>query len=143
MPNVLRSLSHTLAALTANGGAFRAAWERAALDSAAGARWQGEWRSQVNGHHGALRCVLRQVAAAEFEANFHARYARFLRVCYTTRLRATPFGDGWRLEGESDLGGLAGGVYTYRGELGRDRFTCSYHCLYDHGVFDLQPVGKS
>ncbi len=136
MSNPWRSLSHTLAALTTNGGAFRAAWEKAA----AAERWQGEWRSEVNGHHGALRCVLRQKSEALFEAWFHARYARWLRVCYQTTLQAAPAPEGWTLQGETHLGALAGGVYTYRGSLAGRQLHCVYECRYDRGTFNLAHV---
>lgn len=136
MSNFWRSLSHTLAALTANCGEFGDCWEKAAATE----RWQGEWRSEVNGHRGALRCVLRQSGPAVFEAWFHARYARWLRVCYHATLQATPSPDGWRLEGGTDLGALAGGVYTYEGELTRSGLRCVYACRYDRGTFDLTPV---
>lgn len=75
-----------------------------------------------------------------FEAKFHARYAKCLRVCYTTQLKATAIENGFHLEGEADLGGLAGGVYTYRGELMGERLNCTYACKYDKGVFELKRV---
>jgi hypothetical protein len=136
VPNLLRGISHTLAALTANGGDFRRAWAGAG----AGERWMGEWRSEANGHHGALRCVLRPGAEGGFDAMFHARYARCLRVCYGVRLKSMSGGSGHRLEGEADLGALAGGIYKYRGELADEKLICSYECRYDHGVFELKPV---
>ena len=140
MPNLLRSLGHTLAALTTNGRQFNAAWTRAGDDPVQCRRWLGEWRSQTNGHHGALRCVLRRLSDSEYDAFFHARYGGFLRVCYRVRLHALPGSDRGQLEGEADLGALAGGVYTYRGDLQKDRLTCSYACRYDQGEFQLQLV---
>ena len=137
MAHPWRNLRHTLAALTANCGDFNAAWDRAAA-AAGQERWEGEWRSEVNAHHGALRCLLQQVDEAGFQAFFHARYARWLRVCYRTSLKAQRAGGGWRLEGQADLGALAGGVYVYRGELTAGKLLCSYECSYDRGVFDLR-----
>ena len=137
---MLRNLSHTLAALTGNCGDFRAAWEQADGSPEKGERWTGEWISQENGHRGALRCVLRRREGGDFEAMFHARYARFLRVCYTVALHGARVGEAWRLEGEADLGGLAGGVYTYRGELAGATMTCAYACRYDRGIFELRAV---
>jgi hypothetical protein len=137
VPNLLRNVGHTLAALTANCGDFHRAWELAAHDPSRGERWTGEWRSQTNGHHGELLCLLRRLSSGGFEAMFHARYAKYLRVCYTAPLKAVPQNEGFRLEGEADIGSLAGGVYTYRGELVGDKLTCAYECRYDRGVFEL------
>jgi len=139
VPNILRSAGHTLAALTANCGDFHRAWERA-LVAGDSERWIGEWRSHANGHHGELRCVLRRLPGGVFEARFLARYGGFLRVCYLTPLKATAAGTGFQLEGQSDLGALAGGVYTYRGELSDSKLTCTYECSYDRGVFELKPA---
>jgi hypothetical protein len=137
VPNLLRGINHTLAALTSNGGAFHAAWREAAP----GERWAGEWRSQANGHHGALRCVLRRRENGKWDAWFHARYARFLRVCYEVELAAPADGARFLLAGASDLGALAGGVYQYEGELSGDRLHCTYRCRYDHGAFSLARSG--
>src|ERR1041385_5899115 len=84
MINIFRGLGHALAALTTNCSEFRKTWERAeGIES----RWRGEWRSEVNGHHGALRCVLTRIDQETFSANFHARYSKLLRVCYSVQLR--------------------------------------------------------
>ncbi|HTL56525.1 MAG TPA: hypothetical protein VL361_12650 [Candidatus Limnocylindrales bacterium] len=104
------------------------------------ARWQGEWQSQASGHHGELRCILRRKAMAEWEAQFHATYARWLRVAYGVLLHTKQSDGRLRLQGAADLGSLAGGLYEYDGELKPDLFECHYRCKYDHGTFRLKPL---
>ena len=101
-------------------------------------RWKGDWLSDVNGHTGALRCLVR--AADEpgvYEARFHATYAGWLTFESTVLLRAVPHGDGWTLEGSEDLGWLAGGVFRYRGLAHPESFYCRYRSGSDEGVFRM------
>lgn len=49
-------------------------------------------------------------------------------------------GDSLPLKGEADLGMLAGGIYTYEGQLNSERFECTYRCKYDHETFHLKPL---
>jgi len=44
------------------------------------------------------------------------------------------------LEGQADLGKLAGGIYQYKGEAGETAFNCTYRCAFDHGRFQLKPL---
>src|ERR1043165_5727762 len=108
MTNIFQGVGHALASLTTNCSAFGKAWESAKEGEN---RWRGEWRSEVNGHHGALRCVLARIDNKTLSADFHARYSKFLRVCYSVQLTVKQSGEVLRLEGESDLGSLAGGIY--------------------------------
>ena len=136
-----RSLGHTLAALTTNCPDFERAWNSAeqaeSSGSALAGRWEGEWVSEANGHRGALRCVLSERGEGRYEARFHARYAKVLRVCYAIELGGTPSANGVRLKGHADLGRLAGGIYEYEGEVTANRLVCTYRCRYDHGTFRL------
>lgn len=140
MPNVFRELAHALAALTTNCAQFHEAWDKARSANGVEGRWRGEWRSEVNGHHGPIDCVLAASGEYLIAASFHAEYSKVLRVCYTVQLQAERVGDGFRLRGEADLGRLAGGVYSYEGELSTMQLLCRYRCRYDHGMFDLKPV---
>jgi hypothetical protein len=142
--NLVRSVSHLLAAVFNDRSAFDRLWResetRGGQADEYAVRWQGEWISEVNQHHGDLRCLLRRNGPTQMEARFSAVFARWLRVCYTALLTADASGDALRLKGESDLGMLAGGIYQYEGELNRDRFECTYRCKYDHGTFRLKPL---
>jgi hypothetical protein len=139
--SALRSLGHTLAALTTNSADFKRAWAQAENDGRAGGgiagRWAGEWISEENGHRGALRCALVRLDGGRYRASFHARYAKWLRVCYSIELHASSAGERMQLEGDADLGRLAGGLYHYEGETDGRHWACTYHCRYDHGRFSL------
>ncbi len=141
MSNILRGISHTLAAVTSNCSEFEQAW-RNSHRSAEESHWLGEWRSDVNRHHGALRCLLKTVAANEFRAYVRARYGKIMRVCYTVDLRFEKVAEQIQLVGEADLGELAGGIYRYEGTLTAATFECRYECKYDRGAFSLRQVNK-
>ncbi len=134
---MFRNVSHVLAALFNNRAEFHRRWEAAPARPANGleGRWRGEWISQANGHHGALKCLLTKTASGEYEAMFHAVYAGFLAVAYPVALHGQPSGGKLKLAGKADLGKLAGGVYHYEGETDENAFNCAYRCAYDHGPF--------
>lgn len=139
---ILRNVSHVLAALFNNRADFQRRWNEAAAhpktNSGWEGRWQGEWVSEANGHRGALKCLLTKTESGEYQATFHAVYARFLRVCYSVPLHARQIGGRLKLEGQADLGQLAGGIYHYEGEADEKAFNCTYRCAYDHGTFHLK-----
>jgi hypothetical protein len=140
---LVRSISHTLAALLSGSTAFRSEWKRCGVVSRSSGiegRWQGEWVSEVNGHHGGLRGVVSKSDAAHYCGIFHATYAKFLRVSYVVSLSGREQDGRVELEGEADLGRLAGGVYHYAGKATSDEFNCSYDCKYDHGSFRMNRV---
>jgi hypothetical protein len=143
---LIRAISHVLAAVFNDASDFNRRW--AANDSRPGTdyglpgRWEGEWISETNGHHGALRCLLTQNKPTEYAATFYAVYAGMLRVCYTVPLLGQRNGESLKLEGDADLGGLAGGIYRYAGEATPGRFRCTYECKYDRGTFEMSPAPR-
>jgi len=134
---LLRNISHLLAALFNDRAAFQRRWDHPPPDRGLEGRWQGEWISEANGHRGALKCLLTKTAPEKYEAAFHAVYAGFLRVAYVVELHGRQSGAALQLEGEADLGRLAGGIYHYKGEAAESAFNCTYRCAYDHGTFHL------
>ena len=142
-----RKISHLLAALVNNASDFKRRWnQQMPLPSAANGlqgRWEGEWISEANGHRGALRCLLVRAEAGDYKATFHAVYAKILRVCYTVPLHGQWSDGKLKLEGEADIGALAGGIYRYQGEAGEKEFICTYSCKYDHGTFRMKPAPQN
>jgi len=145
--NLLRSASHLLAAMFNDRSHFERAWRQyvaqADRSTTFAGPWQGEGVSAVNGHHGELRCLLSEAGPGHLKAHFCATYSRFLRVAYTVGLNAKQTDRGYRLNREADLGPLAGGLYSYNGELTQAAFECAYQCKYDHGAFHLKPFASA
>jgi hypothetical protein len=141
--SLIRSVSHTLAALFNSSADFRREWKRYDAASRGGGiegRWQGEWISEVNGHHGELKGAITKSPPAGYKSVFQATFSKILHVCYEVVLSAREQEDAVELEGQADLGRLAGGVYRYKGRASPERFDCSYECKYDHGTFRMKRV---
>ncbi|MFN7140238.1 MAG: hypothetical protein ACK4UN_12960 [Limisphaerales bacterium] len=100
-------------------------------------RWEGTWLSDVNGHNGKLRCIMKPLPDGSYEARFHAKYARIFSFGYTAHLTGTHENDTFRFLGEADLGRLAGGVYSYNGEANHTNFFSTYNSRYDNGTFRM------
>ena len=52
-------------------------------------------------------------------------------------LELQPHDVGWELNGEANLGKLAGGAYYYEGRISPTNFVALYRSPADHGVFEL------
>ena len=101
-------------------------------------RWEGEWLSAKNGHHGKLRCLLGEDSSStQFRAHFRATYASVLHFSYAAALTGAVTNGVVQFTGESDLGKLRGGVYKYSGSANATHFSCTYESKYDHGTFQM------
>lgn len=142
IPAVLLSLVFIVAS---GCSSFNRGWKKAAsaptpTDSIAG-RWEGTWRSDVNGHNGGLRCLMTPSTNGLFSARFHATYKLwFLPVSgsYTVPLSARANGGQWEFVGDADLGWYAGGHYRYRGNASDTNFFSTYDSKHDRGVFEMR-----
>jgi hypothetical protein len=99
--------------------------------------WEGQWISDVNGHHGRLRCLVSSKGEGKYDAVFQAKYKHFLTFSYTVPMEARRRASSWLFHGEADLGKLAGGVYTYEGAATATNFFSTYDNRYDHGKFEM------
>lgn len=101
--------------------------------------WEGRWVSDVNGHQGKLRCILKPGTNDMFQARFHATYAKVMTFGYTVPLRMTPdtTAGAFQFQGEANLGKLAGGIYTYSGKVTPRELNSTYSSARDHGRFEL------
>lgn len=119
---------------------FSREWKKAGRNSTTArgleGRWEGQWVSEVNGHHGSLRCIVRKDEDV-YQARFRAKYRKILSFGYTVPLKAEPAENGYRFRGEANLGSLAGGVYHYDGHADATNFFSTYSCKYDHGTFQM------
>jgi len=127
--------------LLAGCSSFQRDWKRAAkLDASTTGitgRWEGQWLSAVNGHHGKLRCLLSQEPDGHYAARFRATYLHILSFSYTVALEVNSNDVAWVISGEEDLGAAAGGLYQYQGTVTETNFHATYQNKYDHGVFEM------
>jgi len=121
-------------------GSFNREWKKNGpkLDGRSGleGRWEGRWISEVNGHHGRLRCIVSRDSDV-YHARFHAKYMKILSFGYTIPLKAEAASDRHKFRGEADLG-VMGGVYSYEGHADATNFFSTYSSKYDHGTFQMQ-----
>jgi len=140
--NRLPNLAAIVALLLFCGGcSFNRAWNQAGRnptpDSIEG-RWEGRWLSDVNGHTGRLRCVLRRSGPTNtYTAYFRATYWKILRYSYQADFPFEPRDGAWDFKGDENLGWLAGGRYHYEGHVSPTNFHSTYRCKYDHGTFEM------
>ena len=127
--------------LGSSGCSFSHEWKQAAKFSSPVSelegRWQGVWVSEVNGHTGALRCLMTRKDDGRYRARFHATYAKVFTFGYTVLLTTQVTNHTARFQGEENLGWLAGGVYRYEGHADGTNCLATYSCKYDHGTFRL------
>ena len=144
-PMALILVSLFLVMLGSGCSSFNREWRAAAPIPPAGmeGRWLGTWRSDVNGHNGKLRCLVRRTEAGQFEARFHAKYKRILSFGYTVGLTVQEESGSWKFAGEADLGWMAGGAYQYEGQASTTNFLSAYRCASDHGLFQMTRPGPN
>ena len=99
--------------------------------------WSGTWASHHSSHNGKLRAQVTRVDAYHYRAEFRATFFKVMCYKYTVVLNATPQGDHWILQGQKDLGRLAGGMYHYSAYANACHFSANYKSCKDHGVFDM------
>jgi hypothetical protein len=103
-------------------------------------RWEGTWRSEVNGHNDQLRCLMTPLTNGLHAARFHAKYKKGIfrfSFGYSVPLQVRRANDVFRFEGEADLGWLAGGIYRCKGSATATNFFSTYRSKYDHGTFQM------
>jgi len=120
---------------------FNREWKKVSQNHNPGSRlegrWEGKWISDVNHHHGRLRCIASKDGDV-YRARFHAKYLKILSFGYTIPLKAEAANNGYKFRGDADLGSFAGGVYHYEGHADATNFFSTYASKYDHGTFQMQ-----
>jgi len=124
------------------GCTFNRDWKRAAAyprgTNDITGQWTGEWRSEANGHHGTLRCIITPNSPNAYMGRFRARFWKIFAAGYTVPLNVTNIDGRFILSGSADLGFLGGGVYTYEGSADHANFQSSYRSKRDHGQFIMR-----
>jgi hypothetical protein len=116
---------------------WRAAAKAVPAPNSIEGRWEGEWRSEQNGHHGMLRAVVTKASTNTYRAHYKATYKSILHFSYVATLHGAETNGVVTLEGDADLGKLAGGVYTYKGTANSAKFESTYKSKYDHGQYEM------
>ena len=121
------------------GIGFQAKWARAGkapTDGLSG-RWTGIWKSDVNGHHGTLKCVVSAPdTAGKREFFYRATWLSILSASFKTEKSVMKKGDKFEFEGSKDLG-VMGGEFRCIGSATPEKFSARYESFYDHGKFEL------
>ncbi len=106
--------------------------------------YDGEWRSNANGHHGRLRMILTRDKNAKdtYTARFKANWGNAFTFEYQVPLKFKKVKKVLHCSGGADLGILAGGKYEYRGKVTHSRapekLVAVYNSTNDHGLFTLK-----
>lgn len=120
---------------------FNHDWSKAAKDPAPPidiqGRWEGTWKSDANGHHDVLRCVIVKKDETNYLARFHAKYGKALSFGYRVPLTVLETNGAITFSGNANLGWLAGGLYHYEGHANLTNFFSTYSCKHDKGTFQM------
>lgn len=88
--------------------------------------WIGEWRSEANGHHGPLWCMVSEAGSGQYDFRYRAGWGQLQFGDYTHRVNATPAGDGsLPFSGSLDLPGGVG-VHEVKGVLKPNSFDARF-----------------
>lgn len=128
---------------------FRKDWQNALASKAPApgsieGPWEGTWLSHVNGHKGRLRCLVgpEKTAAGERDFRYRATWKGFLSATFPSVHQVRKTNDGFKFSGEHRMADWAGGLYHYEGSVKNGRFSATYRCELDHGVFELSRPGR-
>jgi hypothetical protein len=135
---VAAALALSLASCTGFPRGWSAAKRTPPPDPVSGA-WIGTWKSDVNGHHGGLRCVAARTDAQTWHFRYRASWAKVLCAGFSMNAAVKPLGrDSFRVTGSRDLGKLFGGVFSCNGTVSGDRFSARYDSVHDRGSMELR-----
>lgn len=129
-----------------SGPGFAKSWRQAkSIPTASGVEgaWEGQWKSDSNGHQGRLQCVVAAPTTPNQPHSFHYRatWMRILSGSYRAKHQLTDKGpDRWSFVGTHQMPTWAGGLYHYDGVIREDTFTANYRCDIDHGIFTMKRV---
>lgn len=127
--------------------AFNREWKAAVkADPKAGVEgaWAGTWKSEANGHHGKLRCIVGPAKNSRGDRDFHyhATWMGILSGAYRSTHQVTPTPSGATFQGQHQMPAWAGGLYTYKGTIKGGDFHATYECAKDHGAYALKRVQR-
>jgi hypothetical protein len=99
-------------------------------------RWDGEWRSAGNGHHGRLRAVVTPSGDHRYQVRYRASFLGIFHFGYRMDLGVTPAGEGGcEFGGQASLGWW--GIYQCTGRADGTNFVARYATKNDYGIFEF------
>lgn len=124
---------------------FKRQWEAAGKQAAkAGVegRWEGTWKSEVNGHHGSLRAIVGPALNPEGDHcfHYHATWKGWLQGAYQATHRVTKGRAIHSFSGQHQMPKIYGGAYTYSGRISGDEFSACYQSAKDKGTYQMRRV---
>ena len=99
--------------------------------------WEGTWESETSGRHGKLRAIITRQDADSYDVEIRTKYARILPVHFEVPVEVHDQGGFHLMQGEADLGWMAGGVFTYTGQSDPREFVCTYREGTDQGIIRM------
>lgn len=144
MNSISRAAGSLLIALTlcSCGAGFRKEWNQAKADGGINGRWSGAWKSDVNGHQGFLRCVVKNGPSENTKIFvYRAGWMKILATTVKTEKAVKKTADGWIFSGRKDLGTF--GDFTSAGSIKGDDFSATYQSSLDNGTFTMKRVAES
>lgn len=109
--------------------------------------WEGTWRSEVNGHHGELRCLVEGCSLLAsmkpgvpglHRFRYHATFLGVFSATYEVSHIVRRTKSGYEFSGDQKISGLGGGMYHYEGRVTNHEFHATYRSAMDHGVFEMR-----
>ena len=105
--------------------------------------WEGTWSNTSDSMGGRLTCRITPLEAGrDYQAEFHAVFAKVLTYDSTVTLTVQREGATWKFHGEKDLG-LMGGVFTYDGHTDGREFYSTYDSRLNKGAYRMTRRGAT
>ncbi len=154
-PQLARSfLSVMLLALMSScSSEFHKAWKNTPASQGVSGKWEGTWLSAANGHHGTLKCVVKEdlkqrytrgpgvpADAKAHEFFYYATWKSIIGGSYKAIHQVQKKGDHFIFKGDHQMPSWAGGKYHYEGTIKGDEFNACYECSKDRGTFTMKRV---
>lgn len=124
------------------GASFGRDWKSAGLTNPVPntieGRWEGRWVSSSDSHRDKLRCLITKQEDGTYLARFQSYYFRIFTFSHDVSLKVVSGPGGTnQFSGSSDLGRMAGGVFTYNGHATATNFFSHYNSKKYRGVFEM------
>lgn len=113
-------------------GTFERDWKQSVSEYRSGkvatpaGPWVGSWKTDTNGHTGALRAIVTPVANQpdQFDFHYHATWKKILAGTFKVRYPVTRRGSSYLANGEEKLGPF--GTFGHKATISKNSFKATY-----------------